>query len=83
MLAARSKRNPSFFADYKKLMDSVIKVTSSNISSHHFVMEDPMKEVSLEDIFQTMYKNDFNEGSTIKLNNRVMKDAEEVSSEDR
>ena len=30
-----------------------------------------------------MYKNDFNEASTIKLNSRVREDAEEVSSEDR
>ena len=30
-----------------------------------------------------MYRNDFNEVSTIKLNSRVVKDAEEVSSEDR
>ena len=42
-----------------------------------------MKEVSLEEMFQRMYKNDFNEVSTIKLNSRVMKNAEEVSSEDR
>ena len=42
-----------------------------------------MKEVSLDEMFQTMYKNDFNEASTIKLNSRVMKDAEEVSNEDR
>ena len=32
-----------------------------------------MKEVSLEKMFQRMYKNDFNETSTIKLNSRVMR----------
>ena len=46
-------------------------------------MEEAKKEVSLEEMFQRMYKNGFNEGSTIKLNRRVMKDAEEVSSEDK
>ena len=60
-----------------------IDATSSNISSHHFVMEEAMKEVSLEEMFQRMYKNDFIEGNTIKVSSRVMKDAEEVSSEDR
>ena len=34
-------------------------------------------------MFQTIYKNDFNETSTIILNSRVMKDAEKVFSEDR
>ena len=43
-----------------------------NISSHHFVMEEAMKEVSLKEMFQTVYKNDFNDASTIKLNIRVM-----------
>ena len=62
---------------------AVIDTTSSNISSHHFVMEETMKEVSLEEMFQIMYKNDFKEASTIKLNSRVMKDAEKVSSEDK
>ena len=62
---------------------AVIDVITSNISSHDFVMEETMKEVSLEEMFQTMCKNDFNESSNIKLNSRVMQDAEEVSSEDR
>ena len=51
----------------------VTDATSSNISNHHFVMEKAMKEVSLEKMFQRMYKNDFNETSTIKLNSRVMR----------
>ena len=60
----------------------VIDVMSSNISSHHFVIEEPMKELSLEEMFQTMHNNDFNDTSTTKLNNGVIKDVEEVSSED-
>ena len=44
-------------------------------------MKEPMKQVSLEGMFQTMYKNDFNGTSTIKLNSRVMKVAKEVSSD--
>ena len=59
----------------------MIDATSSNISSHHFVTEE--EEVSLEEMFQTIYKNDFNETSTIILNSRVMKDAEKVFSENR
>ena len=50
---------------------AVIDATSSNLSSHHFVREEPMKEVSLEEMFQRMYKDDFNEASIIKLNSRV------------
>ena len=42
-----------------------------------------MKEISLEKMIQTMCTNDFNETSTIKLNSRVIKDAEEVSSEEK
>ena len=42
---------------------------SSSIFRHHFVME----EVSLEEMFQTMYKNDFIVVSTIKLYSRAMK----------
>ena len=62
----------------------MIDATSSNFSRHHFVTEEEaMKEVSLEEMFQTIYKNDFNETSTIILNSRVMKDAEKVFSEDR
>ena len=41
--------------------------TSSNVSSNHLVVKQPMKEVSLDEMFQTMYKNDFNETSTIKV----------------
>ena len=61
----------------------MIDAASSNISSHHFVMEEAMNKVSIEKMFQTMYKNDFNKASTIKLNSRILKDVEELSSEDR
>ena len=33
---------------------TVIDATSSNISNHHFVMEEAMKEVSPEEMFQRM-----------------------------
>ena len=56
--------------------------TSSSTSGHHFIMEEVMEEVSLEEMLQTMCKNDFNGATTNQLNSRVMKDAEEVSSED-
>ena len=61
---------------------AVIDVISSNISSHCFVIEEPMNKLSLEEMLQTMYNNDFNETSTTKLNSGVIKDVEEVSSED-
>ena len=61
---------------------AVIDVISSNISSHRFVIEEPMNKLSLEEMLQTMYNNDFNETSTTKLNSGVIKDVEEVSSED-
>ena len=44
---------------------AVIDATSSNISSHHFITEEPMKEDSLDKMCQTLYKNDFSEASTI------------------
>ena len=53
----------------------MIDATSSNIYSHFFITEETMKEVSLEEMFQTMYKNNFNETNT-KLNNRVMNNVE-------
>ena len=59
---------------------AMIDATSSNLSSHHFGREEAMKEVSLEVMFQRMYKNDFNEARIIKLNSRVKKDAEEIFS---
>lgn len=62
---------------------AVIDAAYSNISSHHSVMEEAMNKVSLEKMFQTMYKSDFNKASTIKVNSRVLKDVEEFSSEDR
>ena len=39
---------------------TVIDAKSSSIFRHHFVVEETIKEVSLEEIFQTMYKNNFN-----------------------
>ena len=57
--------------------------TSSSTSVHHFIMEEVMEEVGLEEMLQTICKNDFNGATTNQLNSRVMKDAEEVSSEDR
>ena len=62
---------------------AVIHAKSSNLSSHHFFREEAMKEVSPEEMFLRMYKNDFNEASIIKLNSRVKKEAEEVFSKDR
>ena len=62
---------------------AVIDAAYINISSHHFVMEEAMNKVSLEKMFQTMCKSDFNKASTIKVNSWVLKDVEEFSSEDR
>ena len=36
-------------------------VASSELASHHFVMEKSVKDVSLEEMFQAMYQHDFRE----------------------
>ena len=64
---------PTWLLKISLIQVAVIDATFSSISSHHFVMEEPMKEVNLEKMFQAIYINDFNEVSTIKPNSRVMK----------
>ena len=65
---------PTWLVKISLIQLAVVDATFSSISSHHFVMEEPMKEVILVKMFQATYINDFNEVSTVKLNSRVIKD---------
>ena len=56
---------------------------SSSISNHHIFMEEKIIDTSLKEMFQRMHKNEFNERKIIKINDKVMKNLEEISSEDR
>ena len=40
---------------------AVRNVASSKLASHHFAIEKSVKDVSLEEMFQAMYRHDFNE----------------------
>ena len=40
-------------------------VASSKLGSHHFTVEDSVKDISLEEMFQRMYKQDFSESETV------------------
>ena len=46
---------------------------SSSISSHHFFMEEKIKDVSLEEMFQRIHKNEYNKAKIIKINDKIMK----------
>ena len=50
---------------------AVRDVASSKLASHHFAMEKSVKDVSLEEMFQAMYRHDFSEpelvGTSIML----------------
>ena len=62
----------------------VMKVAiSSSISNHHIFMEEKIIETSLKEMFQRMHKNEFNERKIIKINDKVMRNLEEISSEGR
>ena len=40
---------------------AVRDIASSKLASHHFAIEKSVKDVSLEEMFQAMYRDDFNE----------------------
>ena len=56
---------------------------SSSISNHHIFMEEKIIDTSLKEMFQRMHKNEFNKRKIIKINDKVMRNLEEISSEDR
>ena len=55
---------------------------SSRLASHHFAIESSVKDMSLEDMFQRMYQNDFNEAMRMKIGG-FLENLEEVSNDDR
>ena len=56
-------------------------VASSKLASHHFAMETLVKDVSLEEIIQAMYRRDFSEPELVGTS--TMLKYSEVSHEDK
>ena len=55
----------------------VKNVPSSKLGSHHFTVEDSVKDISLEEMFHRMYKEDFSKSD------RILKNVSEISWDDR
>ena len=60
---------------------AVKDVVSSKLASNHFAMENSVKDISLEEMFQAMYQHDFNEPELI--GSSTMLKCSEISCEDR
>ena len=60
---------------------AVRDVASSKLASHYFAMEITVKDVSLEEIFQAMYRHDFSEPELVGTS--TMLKSGEVSHEDK
>ena len=60
---------------------AVKDVVSSKLASHHFAMENSVKDISLEEMFQAMCWHDFNEPELI--GSSTMLKCSEISCEDR
>ena len=61
---------------------AVKDVASSKLGSHHFTLEDSAKDISLEKMFQRMYKQDFSESETV-VSDSILKNVSEISCDDR
>ena len=61
---------------------AVKDVASSKLGSHHFSVEDSVKDISLEEMFQRMYKQDFSESETV-VSDSILKNISEISCDDR
>ena len=44
---------------------AVKEVASLKVGSHHLTVEDSVKDISLEETFQRIYKQDFSESETV------------------
>ena len=55
---------------------------SSKIADHQFVVEESMKDISLEEMFQEMHQNDFVEKEVINVNG-LLENMVEISQDDR
>ena len=60
---------------------AVKDVASSKVGSHHFTVENLVKNISLEEMFQRMYKQDFSESETL-ISDRILKNLSEISCDD-
>ena len=61
---------------------AVKDVASSKLGSHHFTVEESVKDISLEEMFQRMYKKDFSESETVVLDS-MLKNLSDISCDDR
>ena len=56
---------------------------SSKIVDHQFVVEESMKDISLEEMFQKMHQNDFVEKEIININNGLLENMVEISKDNK
>ena len=61
---------------------AVNEVGTNKIQSHHFEVQDQVKESGIKEMFERMYQLDFNESST-KVHNVMTKKLEGISYEDK
>ena len=60
---------------------AVRDIASSKLASHHFAIEKSVKDVSLEEMFQAMYRHDFNKPELVGAGTKLK--CGEVSDEDQ
>ena len=60
---------------------AVRDASTSQVESHHFGIKDSIKDITIEEMFKMMYKNDFNEPAL--PSSKVVMSINEVSVEDR
>ena len=61
---------------------AVQDAVSSKITDHQFVVEESMKDISLEEMFPKMHQNDFAEKEVINVNG-LLENMVEISQDDR
>ena len=61
---------------------AVQDAVSSKIADHQFVVEESIKDISLEEMFQKMYQNDFVEKEVINVNG-LLENMGEISNDDK
>ena len=61
---------------------AVQEAISSKIADHQFVIEESMKEISLEEMFQKMHQNHFVEKEVISING-LLENMVEISKDDK
>ena len=59
---------------------AVRDASTSQVALHHFGKKDSIKDITLEEMFKMMYKNDFSE--PVLPSSRIMMSSNEVSVED-